>query len=226
MQFSQVEQAARNNAIWCDTLCRAHGAPGEFHEAAWLNRQPVPRFYPNLVTIANRQSVATKLVYVQDLIASNLPRPWAVKDSFCELSLDTLTFQLLFEANWLWRASSEPIPKEHVHNQGLDWVRLQNESELVKWEMAWSGGLAENSAREQTRLFPSMLLADPDIAFIAAYQGGKIVAGAIANRTENVVGLSNVFALSEDHALAWIGCISTANKIFPGLSLAACRRGP
>ena len=104
-------------------------------------------------------------------------------------------------------------------------MRLQNESELVKWEMAWSGGLAESSAPEQTCLFPSALLANPDIAFIAAYQGDKIISGAIANRTENVVGLSNVFALSEDRVLAWIGCVSTANKSFPGLPLVGYEGG-
>jgi hypothetical protein len=50
---ARAEQAARNNAIWCDTICRAHGVQGEFHGQLWLNRQPVPRFYPNAVTFAN-----------------------------------------------------------------------------------------------------------------------------------------------------------------------------
>jgi len=40
-------RAARNNAEWCDAVCRAHGNPGEFHDGIWLNRKPVPRFYPN-----------------------------------------------------------------------------------------------------------------------------------------------------------------------------------
>ena len=31
-------RAARNNAEWCDAVCRAHGNPGEFHDDIWLNR--------------------------------------------------------------------------------------------------------------------------------------------------------------------------------------------
>lgn len=82
---SRAEQAARNNAIWCDTICRAHGFPGEFHDSLWLNRHPVPRFYPNVVTLADEHRSAEQLTHIRDLIAADLPGSWAVKDSFSTL---------------------------------------------------------------------------------------------------------------------------------------------
>ena len=222
--LSKVEQAARNNAILCDTMCRAHGTSGEFHEAVWLNRHPVPRFYPNLITLSNQGYYTVQLAHVQDLVTSSLPGHWAVKDSFCELDLAAQAFQLVFEATWLWLAPSTLIPNGRGH--GIQWVRLQDGSKLVKWETAWNDTPANSSSLQQPRLFLPSLLADPNIAFIAAYQGSEIIAGAIANRTDNVVGLSNIFAPPEDSASFWAGCVTTAKISFPGLPLVGYESGP
>lgn len=224
MTVSRVEQAARNNAIWCDTMCRAHGAPGEFHEAVWLNQHSVPRFYPNLVTLSNQCHAAAQLAHIQDLVASGLPGHWSVKDSFSELALDALSFRRLFEATWLWRAPSIPMPNDHDH--GIHWVRLQDRSELAKWEKAWSGSALDHSSTPEPRLFLPSLLADPDIAFVAAYQGEEIIAGTIANRTDNVIGISNLFAPPEDRVSFWVGCVATAKDSFPGLPLVGYEGGP
>lgn len=224
MTLSRVEQAALNNALWCDTMSRAHRASGEFHEAVWLNRHSVPRFYPNLVTLTRQRHIAAQEAYVQGLAASGLQGRWAVKDSFCELDLDAQSFQLLFEATWLWRRPSTPLPESYVH--GIQWIRLQDESTLALWETAWNGTPAGDSSTQLPRLFLPSLLADPEIAFIAAYQGSKIIAGAIANRTGMVVGLSNVFTLPEDRLPLWAGCVATAMDSFPGLPLVGYESGP
>ena len=67
---AQVAQAAYNNAHWCDTVCRAHGTPGEFHDHLWLNRHRVPRFYPNAVTLSATSGVADQLAAIHDLVAA------------------------------------------------------------------------------------------------------------------------------------------------------------
>jgi hypothetical protein len=96
--FTRVELAARNNAIWCDTICRAHGIPGEFYDQLWLSRQPVPRFYPNAVTFANQVASSAQLAHIHQLLAESLPASAGVKDSFCTLELVPLGFHQLFEA--------------------------------------------------------------------------------------------------------------------------------
>jgi len=63
------------------------------------------------------------------------------------------------------------------------------------------------------------------IVFVAAHQGGRIVAGAVANRTGEVVGLSNVFAPAQDAAAYWAGCVASAMGAFPGLPLVGYERG-
>ena len=108
--------------------------------------------------------------------------------------------------------------------QDIQWIRLQDEAELAQWESAWSG-TNDDSSTQLPRLFLPALLADPDIAFIAAYQGNALIAGAIANRTETVVGLSNLFTPPADHIAFWAGCVATAQATFPGLPLVGYESG-
>jgi hypothetical protein len=51
-----------------------------------------------------------------------------------------------------------------------------------------------------------------------------VVAGAIANRTGDVVGVSNVFA-HPDAERSWAGCLITIINAFPGLPLVGYERG-
>ena len=219
----RVEKAAHNNAVWCDTVCRAHGIPGEFHDALWFNRHPVPRFYPNVVTLTQAGAVA-QLAKIQALVAASLPSDWGVKDSFCSLDLTALGFQPLFEATWLWRSPSQPLPKHTA--PGLRWTYIQSDPELTKWESAWRSDLSNNPSTSQPRLFLPAMLAKPGIVFIAAYQDQLLVAGAIANRTDDVVGLSNVFVPPDDAEVFWAGCVAMTQECFPGASVVSYERGP
>jgi len=240
---SRAEQAARNNARWCDTVCRAHGLPGEFHAHLWLNRRPVPRYYPNAVTLSNTGGTSEQRAALQGLIAEGTLDNLAVKDSFCALDLAPLAFQFLFEATWLWRAPSRPEPISVM--DGIQWAGVQEPSELARWETAWNGLPADEAAAlparrghpcpphapmramtaRSARIFPAALLDDEDLVFIAAYQGPHIVAGAIANRTEAVVGLSNVFVPPMEAARFWAGCVAAGLQAFPGLPLVGYERG-
>ena len=221
MLRSRVEQAVRNNAVWCDAVCRAHGAPGEFHEDLWLNRHPVPRFYSNAITLRDSAKPAALVDRIQTLLVSSATALWSVKDAFHALDLTALGLQPLFDATWLWRDPS-PVPDLATE---VRWSRIERASELAQWEAAWSADPGNDAGRKQPRLFPDPLLADDQIAFIAGRNGDRIVAGAILNRTDNVVGLSNVFAAPDCAASTWGGAVTTAGAIFPGLPLVGYERG-
>jgi hypothetical protein len=223
MTHSRVEQAAENNAIWCDTICRAHGIPGEFHNELWLNRYAVPRFYPNVVTLSAQDDTATQLASIQALAATGLSGGWGVKDSFCSLDLSALGFQPLFEARWLWRSPFQPLPNRAA--SGLRWAWVKDALELAKWETAWSGSQALDTSTRGSRLFLPAMLANPEIGFVAAYRGQTIVAGAVANRTKDVVGLSNVFVPLDDPVAFWAGCVTMIHERFPDMPVVGYERG-
>jgi hypothetical protein len=220
---ARVLQAAQNNAVWCDTVCRTHGIPGEFHPSMWINRSTTPPFYPNAVTLVDGQDQDAQYAHIRDLIAARIPTPWAVKDSFAALDLAPLGFTLLFEAMWTCRPATAVRPT--ARNTDVRWERVRSAAELHAWELAWRGTPATPVAPAQADLFRPALLADPDMLIVAAYHQHRIVAGAIANRTGAVVGLSNVFVPDQGAATFWAGCVGMILDHFPGQALVGYEAG-
>jgi len=55
-------------------VCFAHGTVGRFLLHTWVNAQPVPRFYPNIVTLTTGgPDIDEQRQTVQLLLTSNLP---------------------------------------------------------------------------------------------------------------------------------------------------------
>src|SRR6266508_4225521 len=84
------------------------------------------------------------------------------------------------------------------------WSALTTDEQLAEWEAAW-GELPEGSG-----FFRRALLEDGRIGVLAGYDGGRIVAGAIANRSSTVIGLSNVFDVAGDLESAWVAGAAVA----------------
>jgi hypothetical protein len=215
-------QAAENNARWCDAVGHTHGGPGEIHEHLWLSRRPMPRFYPNVVTLSAEAGAAVQLAAMRELVNEAQLGAFAVKDSFACLDLVPLGFQVLFEATWLWRDAMVPPPT--LVDTGLQWTSIDDPDALSDWEAAWNGSPADPAASPPARIFLPALLSDPDIRCVAAYRDQQVVSGAIANRTGDVVGVSNVFA-HEDAERSWAGCLATIITTFPGLPQVGYERG-
>ncbi|RZS79991.1 hypothetical protein EV189_3470 [Motilibacter rhizosphaerae] len=108
--------AARENATWCDTVCRSVGVEGSIRPGLWASAARTPPLYPDAVTL----DPATGELDVLGAIDSS---PGAsVKDSFCSLDLQGAGFAVLVEATWIaWtapRAAREPWDEVGVE----DWV--------------------------------------------------------------------------------------------------------
>jgi hypothetical protein len=73
VMHARVRQAAHNNAVWCDTVCRTHGLPGQFFPCIWLNRSATPPFYPNAVTLTDTHDQQAQLTGIHELLAARIP---------------------------------------------------------------------------------------------------------------------------------------------------------
>ena len=218
-----VQRAVRNNAEWCDVVCRAHGRPGEFREVLWINRHGTPRFYPNLVTLAATAEPDTYVEGLRELVAAEVPGDWGVKDSFAALDLAPLGFRLLFDAQWIARAASDPRVEDAMPD--VRWLKVERARELADWELAWAGVPVDLKSPAPARVFLPALLADDDVAFIAAYQGPRLVAGAIAHRAANVVGWSNLFVPTVQADRFRGECLAQIVRTFPGLPVVGYEAG-
>jgi hypothetical protein len=157
----------------------------------WVNAEPVPRFYPNLVTLtAGEADIAEQRQAVRILQKSHLSGRWAVKDSFRTLDIARLGFEVLFEANWIRKAQA----KADTMVSGLSWERVS------------AGGDA----------FPAALFSDHNFAMFSAKRDGAVVAGGTFYRSDGVVGLSNVVAEFDDEPAVWRDLASLGAATFPG----------
>ena len=212
-------RAARNNAELCDAVCVAHEHPGEFHYDMWLNRNLVPRFYPNAGTLA--EPGPRQIALIDELITARLPPGWAVKDSFSMLDLESRGFRILFDAEWIYLPVSR-VKEIAAVRTSARWEVVRDALALAEWESAWSRSSGDTGIG---RIFLPPLLENKDVALVAGYRDGQIVAGAIANRSDRVVGWSNFFAPAtevSDHAAASLAMIA---QVFPGLPIVGYEHG-
>ncbi len=215
--------AARNNAIWCDTVCRAHGVPGEIHESCWVNPHDVPPFHSNMTTLQSEQGVAAQLEQIARLERER-GEAFGLKDGFCRLDLADRGFRVLFEASWIWREADKEVPG-HA-DETLEWSAVESAAELAVWEAAWRGHELHAEGSLPPRQFPEALLEEPGVVFYAGRDSaGAVAAVGIANRTRPVVGVSNVFACDEGKGPWWPGLIRAVGDGFPGLPIVGYERG-
>jgi hypothetical protein len=177
--------AAQNNAEWCDAFCRTHGIAGRFDAECWTSSERTPPLYPDAVTLV--PGVASR----QLLSAIDTSDGCSVKDSFADLDLTADGFRVLFRGVWLLREPGDRAPAPSR------WLVIETRERLEEWESAWRASPAGPA------FFRPALLANGAIAVLARYDGDRIVAGAVANRSAAVVGLSNAFDTDGDLASAW-----------------------
>ncbi|MEV0626685.1 hypothetical protein [Nonomuraea wenchangensis] len=197
-----AELAARDNAEWCDTMCRAHGSGGVFAERAWTSAVRTPLYYPDAVTLSPAATAA-------DVLGGIDAGPGAsVKDSFA--TLDLPGFDVLFEAEWIHHPAPVTRPSPVVWEEATPGT-------LPEWERACFDG-------EVSGLFPAALLAE--VSVLCGRIEGELVCGCVLTPRERVVGISNVFATGCDEDTAWAGVVAAAAARFPGRPLVGYEQDP
>ncbi len=211
--------AARNNAEWCDAVCRVRGIAGAFTQHLWVCARPTPPYYPNIITLQpSSDELLRELATAIERVRANVGDDLSIKDSFADIDLAAGGLRVLFDAHWIGRPTSLAGPE--ASTSGIEWSRVRTESELDEWKRAWD---AEILATDP--VFDPALLGDERIAFIAGRRGGAVVAGAIVNRMAGVAGLSNVFAAATDPDGCRAACIREAMQFAPRVPLVGYETG-
>ncbi|MCX5144936.1 hypothetical protein [Streptomyces sp. NBC_00338] len=205
-----VGHAARNNAEWCAAMCRSHDMAGEFGPQSWAAPSRTPLYYPDAVTLVPGADPAALV----ERIDTGAPGA-TVKDSFGDVDLSGAGFQVLFEAQWIHRPAHAPAPSSDL---ALDVV--DDPGSLHDWALAWDAGGGNAD------LFRPGLLDDPATYVLAGRSAdGRIAAGAVASRSDQVVGISNVFALDGGPDAAWPLVLGAVHELFPTLPTVGYEHG-
>ncbi|MFC9507539.1 hypothetical protein [Streptomyces sp. NPDC057002] len=194
-------------------MCRAHGVAGEFEGEAWAARVRTPLYYPDAVTLepdAGRDALVARI---------DTASPGAsVKDSFADLELTEAGFRVLFEAQWIHRPAGAPSTEPDAPD--LVWDVAGDPDTLRAWALAWDDGAGDAD------LFRPGLLADPEtFVVLGRSPEGRVVAGAVASRSEHVIGVSNVFGRYGGPDAAWPGVLHALARLFPTLPVVGYEHG-
>ncbi|GAB3451742.1 hypothetical protein [Actinophytocola sediminis] len=204
----RVHDAARDNARWCDIVCRTHGVTGEFRASSWTCARRTPANYPDAVTLSEAATPADVLPWIDTAAGCS------VKDSFHRLDLAPAGFEVLLEAEWIHRrARALPTGAE-----GVRWSVIRDDVALAAWQDAWG-------ADDEPGPFRRQLLDEPSVLVVAGYRDGRVVAGAVLSSGSTVVGVSNVFAADGDLDAAWPGVLGLAARHHPGLPVVGYEHG-
>ena len=152
----------------------AHGETDAFRNAGRRRSYAdTPPYFPDLITIHR----AVTSHQVGTLLADTGGR--SVKDSYAVLDLAPFGFSPLFSANWIRRERSRlNLPPV------MAWSKVESRGEFEFWR----------SIHGSAGSIPAQLLSDPGFSvFLGRDEKGRR-AGFIANRSHDVVGVSNVFA--------------------------------
>jgi hypothetical protein len=194
-------------------MSRSHGVAGEFGTQAWTAPARTPPYYPDAVTLAPAADTAALVARI-DTAAPGA----SVKDSFADLDLSDAGFRVLFEAQWIHRPPSAPTT-----TPGLSWEVANDPDKLRAWALAW------DNEQGDADLFRPELLDDPDTFVLGVRSADghdRTVAGAVASRSDQAVGISNVFTRDGGDAdAAWPVVLDAAHRLFPNLPVVGYEHG-
>jgi len=198
----QVDTAVLNNIRWCEIVCETHGIVGISGENMWQTASKAPTYYPDLITSSRNVTV--------EEIADRIKNKEAafVKDSFANLDLSTLGFEILLAAEWIYH---EPLTDLNSVPSG--WSLVQTDNGLSDWTLAHGSG----------DVIRPGLLERRDVKIFKCEKKG-VSGGFIAALGAEAVGISNVFSNGALVEL-WSDIPKAASLEFPGLPLVGYEQG-
>ena len=194
---SLLEFAVRENATWCDLVCRLSRLAPVADADVWSTPRRPPTRYPDAVTLTATAQAFEVLSRIDDSPGAS------VKDSFSSLDLGPNGYSVLFDATWIARPPPQGPPASAT--AGLE--KVADKFTLAAWRRA--------TAAPEGAL-PNGLLRAAGVTILGGATGDGFDVGAILHRTRiggsDVVGLSNAFgsigAIADEAAVrfpdAWI----------------------
>jgi hypothetical protein len=190
--------AVRENATWCDLVCRLHRFTPEGDARLWWSARRTPDLFPDAVTLVPDLPVLDVLGRITDSPGAS------VKDSFATLDLTDQGWTVLFDASWIGRAPGVGADP----GVAATFPVIREKLLFAAWLRAWGG---------PEGVLPTGLRRAPGVTVLGRdADGSGPASGGILHRTEiggtPVVGLWNAFgtwaevaaAASTRHPDAWI----------------------
>ena len=189
--------AVRENAAWCDLVCRLHRFAPEGDGRLWWSARRTPDLVPDAITLVPDLSVLEVLGRITDSSGAS------VKDSFASLDLADQGWDVLFDATWVARPPGTGADVAVASTFAV----VRERFPFAAWCRAWGG---------PEGALPTGLRRVSGVTVLGREGDAGFADGGIVHRTDvggiPVAGVWNVFgawadvvdAVSHRHPEAWI----------------------
>jgi hypothetical protein len=187
----KIQQAIYNNNGLYEAIFANYQIEFKQTDFICYSLEKTPPLYSNLVTVSKDWKPDDIFRNIDLHYENEKWDEWSIKDSFGVLDLKEYGFTKLFDARWIYLEAEKFNPSKASRN--LRYEIVNAEDVLSAWRIAWDSDEQLGKA-----IFNPKLLDNPKVFFVAGYDGKQIVSGCFANRTNNVLGISNFFAPDKD----------------------------
>jgi len=181
----KIARMVANNAAWIDMALTALGIGGEFTSVLWHNTNDMPPVFPNADILGGTE--AQQLAAIEELVQARARRVVAVKDAWARLDLTPMGFEVLFEAQWLYRDPQLLPPSA----SDLQVERVTSAEGLRDFALACNG------PDISVEVYSPALLNNPDVVWLVGKQNDNLVAGVTSVRAQGLNGINNLFGATE-----------------------------
>ncbi|HLO98382.1 MAG TPA: hypothetical protein VK171_07300 [Fimbriimonas sp.] len=203
MNLDRVTVATSNNADLYEAVMDAHCVESVREQGVFRVLGTPPPYFSVLTTLEPGWGV-----YVMNL------RPAGFKDAFHEIEAADHGYNLLFTSSWIWLESPQ------VTEPQLTWKEATNYTEQAEWQDRWWGV----HATERTTIYPASMVENSDFRFLTAFDHDQPLGCAMLNRSDSVIGISNLFAFQGSDLSLWRDIAGVAARRFPGMPLCGYER--
>ncbi len=174
----------------------AHGLVATFGAGMWTCLVRTPTFYPDAVTLDPEAPADTVLARIDNSTGAS------IKDSFATLDFAPHGYDVLFEATWY-----EGVAGANARNAD-GWSVVEAADLFADWVAGWRGVDGPDD------VWNPGVLGEPSLVFATYQPHGDVLAGALFNRGDDAIGISNVFTSGCSKEDAWSGAVGFAGVLF------------
>lgn len=176
----QTKQAIYNNIALCESIAKAHGIQPVFSEGVLVSTQPMPPYYPNLITTLPNLDISNHIERLKELLSPG----WGIKDSFSNLDLASSGFRVAVSGCWFSIQRGEVTP--YSLSDACSVRRVQSGVDFKRWITAWDSTM-------DGKIFPQDCWRSKDLEFVFVESENQVLGGFLLNRTSCDIGVSNWF---------------------------------
>ena len=210
---AQLEIAIRNFIGHCQAIPTALGFPGTQTPLFSSNPHTLNIPYPNGITTGGPENEKSHLVQIQQFLVGRPPNTLTgVIDSYSNLDLTPLGFEIFFRTGWDYR---EPAPLSPPPEIDRPVETVQTPDQLRQFDRAAAIGFGQPNA---DIVYSTPLLSDNRYRFHFIRQSNEIVAGVQSFTSEESAGIYTLFTLQEYRRRGYAKALTTeALSHSPGL---------